>query len=334
MRLVDRIMIRSYLDKGKALDLDTIELPVFKFFRAKYWNRPDVEKIIPFNKKREQETIYERVCLKLPKTHMEDIYENKIFPALRYIEKSGLYTLEGMEHSKYNPYTLTGRPSNTNNGVNYAALNKEDGSRDRFSSRFDSGVLVEFDFDAYHLRLIANLINYDFPEKSVHDHLGKMYYDTDRLTQEEYEESKRISFRVLYGGIPKEFENISYFKNVKNYIFSLWDIYNRKGYMETPIYKRKFYKHNYEEMNPQKLFNYQIQAYETEKNIEVILSLKELLKDKKTKMILYTYDSLLFDVSPADGKEIVAQISKLMDMPTKAKYGKNYGNMKPLKITI
>jgi DNA polymerase I-like protein with 3'-5' exonuclease and polymerase domains len=159
-----------------------------------------------------------------------------------------------------------------------------------------------------------------------------MYFDSDRLTKDEYEESKRISFRVLYGGIPKEFENIDYFKSVKNYIFELWDIYNGKGYIETPIFKRRFYKINYEEMNPQKLFNYLIQAYETEKNIEVILSIQELLKDKKTKMILYTYDSLLFDISPADGKNIVGEIHKLMDMPTKAKYGKNYGDMKPLKL--
>jgi hypothetical protein len=332
VRLADKILIRSYLKDGKAIDLDTIELPVFKFFKSKYWNRPDVEKIIPENKRREQELIYERVYSKMESSETEEIYLNKIIPALEFIESSGLYTANGMEQSKYNPYTLTGRPSNTNNGINYAALNKDDGSRNRFLSRFDSGVLVEFDFDAYHLRLIANLIEYEFPEKSVHDHLGKMYFDTERLTKEEYEESKKISFRVLYGGVPKEFENIKYFKDVKNYIFELWDIYNRKGYIETPIYKRKFYKHNYEEMTPQKLFNYQIQAYETEKNIEVILSIQQLLKNKKTKMILYTYDSLLFDVSPADGKGIIGEIHNLMDMPTKAKYGKNYGDMKPLKL--
>ena len=324
--------MRSYLNNGKAIDLDTIELPVIKFFKSKYWNRPDVDKIIPENKRREQEEVYSRVYSKMNASPTEEHYEKEIIPALRYIEKSGLYTKKAMEYSRYNLWTLTGRPSNTFGGINYAALNKDDGSRSRFESRFDNGVLIEFDFDAYHLRLIANLIDYEFPEKSVHSHLGKMYYDTDNLSDEEYEESKRISFRVLYGGIPKEFENIKYFKNVKTYIFELWDIYNRKGYIETPIYKRKFYKKNYEEMTPQKLFNYQIQAYETEKNIGVILSIQKLLKDKKTKMILYTYDSLLFDVSPADGKEIVGEIHKLMDMPTKAKYGKNYGDMKPLKL--
>jgi len=332
MRLIDDISIRSYLTNGKAIDLDAIQLPVFKFFNSKYWNRPDVMKIIPENKRREQQTIYQRVFDKMEPSNCEETYKSKIIPALEEIEKSGLYTANGMEYSKYNPYTLTGRPSNTNQGINYAALNKNDGSRDRFLSRYDSGVLVEFDFDAYHLRLIANLIDYEFPEKSVHDHFGKMYFDTDRFTDEEYQESKKVSFRVLYGGVPKEFESIDYFKDVKNYIFKLWDIYNGKGYIETPIYKRRFYKKNYEEMNPQKLFNYLIQAYETEKNIEVILSIQKFLADKKTKMVLYTYDSLLFDVCPDDGKEIINQLHTLMDKPTKAKYGKNYGDMKPLKL--
>ena len=167
MRLADKILIRSYLKDGKAIDLDTIELPVFKFFKSKYWNRPDVEKIIPENKRREQELIYERVYSKMESSETEEIYLNKIIPALEFIESSGLYTANGMEQSKYNPYTLTGRPSNTNNGTNYAALNKDDGSRNRFLSRFDSDVLVEFDFDAYHLRLIANLIEYEFPENRI-----------------------------------------------------------------------------------------------------------------------------------------------------------------------
>ena len=33
-------------------------------------------------------------------------------------------------YTEYNLYTSTGRPSNKFSGVNYAALNKEDGSRE------------------------------------------------------------------------------------------------------------------------------------------------------------------------------------------------------------
>ena len=35
-------------------------------------------------------------------------------------------------YTQYNPYTITGRPSNRHMGVNYSALNKSDGSRECF----------------------------------------------------------------------------------------------------------------------------------------------------------------------------------------------------------
>lgn len=332
MDILKQILIRSYLNTGKATDLETIQLPIFKFFGHKYWNRNDVHMIIPKNKHREQEAINSRVLAGMPKAICEETYIDRIAPLFEAIENNGIFTTTGTEHSKYNLYTLTGRPSNTNNGVNYAALNKDDKSRARFISRHESGVLVEFDYDAYHLRLIAGLIDYEFSEPSVHSHLGKMYFDTNNLTNEEYEESKRISFRVLYGGIPKEFENIEYFRKTKTYIFELWDNYNERGYIETPIFGRRFYKKNYEDMSPQKLFNYLIQAYETEKNIEVMEKIQALLKDRKTKLVLYTYDSFLFDVAPEDGKSLLFELKALMGLPTKSKYGKNYDAMRPLAL--
>ena len=44
-----------------------------------------------------------------------------------------------------------------------------------------------------------------------------------------------------------------------------------------------------------------IQAYETESNIKKILSIQDYLLDKKTKLVLYGYDSFLFDFSKLDG---------------------------------
>jgi hypothetical protein len=59
-------------------------------------------------------------------------------------------------------------------------MNKEDGTRSAFCSRFESGALVEMDFDSYHVRLIAKLIGYKLPLTSVHDYLGRFYFDTAR----------------------------------------------------------------------------------------------------------------------------------------------------------
>ena len=100
-------------------------------------------------------------------------YNDEILDNLSCIEKNGLITTEGKVFSEYNLYTSTGRPSNRFGGINFAALNKKDGSRKKFISRFKNGVLVEMDFDAYHLRLIADKVEYDFPKGSVHEHMAK-----------------------------------------------------------------------------------------------------------------------------------------------------------------
>jgi hypothetical protein len=55
-------------------------------------------------------------------------------------------------YSQYNLWTTTGRPSNSFGSVNFAALPPE--KRKGFVAENDS--LIEFDFDAYHLRLIAD----------------------------------------------------------------------------------------------------------------------------------------------------------------------------------
>ena len=68
-------------------------------------------------------------------------------------------------------------------------------------------------------------------------------------------------------------------------------------------------------MNPQKLFNYQIQAFETESNVEMIKLLFKELNGYDSKLILYTYDSFLIDFNPTDGKKLLALPSP--DVPVK-----------------
>ena len=109
--------------------------------------------------------------------YVEDIeyYDQDILEVLSKIESNGLQTTNGMVYTEYNPYTSTGRPSNRFGGMNFAALNKKDGSRKQFISRHKRGTLVEFDFDAYHPRLIGELVEYKFPNGSAHEHLAETY---------------------------------------------------------------------------------------------------------------------------------------------------------------
>jgi hypothetical protein len=83
-------------------------------------------------------------------------------------------------------------------------------------------------------------------------------------------------------------------------------------------------------MNAQRLFNYYIQAFETEYNIELISKLFELLENRKTRLILYVYDSFLFDFAQEDGKELFLSIKDLIssNFPAKVKYGFTYSSLK------
>lgn len=265
-----------------------------------------------------------------------NFYNNDIIPNLCEIESSGLYvdsvkfikhfndkekliTDKNLVYSKYNLYTATGRPSNNYGGVNYAALEKKDGTRESFISRFPDGYLLEFDFDGYHLKLISKLIEYEIPEDlSIHEYLGRYYFDTDKLTAAQYKESKEISFKIIYGGHSKDFQEIPYFKNVFEYIDKLWLEFNINKFIKSPI-SGKIIKKNSEKTNKNKFFNYIIQLLETEYSMIVVKDLLQLIEFNKlkSKLVLYTYDSFLFDCSPED----ITIVSILKEQLKKYKIG-------------
>jgi hypothetical protein len=212
---------------------------------------------------------------------------------------------EGRVYSQYNYHTTTGRPSNAFRGFNFAAMNKEDGTRAAFCSRFENGALVEMDFDSYHVRLIARLVGYELPQSSIHDYLGRFYFGTDTLTDEQRNESKAITFRLLYGGIDSEFLSIPFFKQVNDFIYKLWAQWKSKGKIQTPILCRDITKDMVTNMTANKLFNYFLQAVETEVSVQKLRQVQVALYGKETKMILYTYDSIIFDVPMLEAKEIL-----------------------------
>tara|TARA_B100000674_G_scaffold144185_1_gene113803 strand:- start:142 stop:1053 length:912 start_codon:yes stop_codon:yes gene_type:complete len=255
-------------------------------------------------------------------------YNDEILNNLSFIEKNGLMTTEGKVFSEYNLYTSTGRPSNRFGGINFAALNKKDGSRKKFISRFKNGVLVEMDFDAYHLRLIADKINYEFPQGSVHEHMAQ-FYGVD------YEEAKRLSFQYLYGYIPEDVIQINpYFSKVHDYIEGLWNIYKNDDFVESDIYKRRIYKENLLDMNANKLFNYTIQLMETENNMKVLSALIPEIREYKSKLILYSYDSFLLDFNIEDGLDYLMKVKNILEQdkkyPVKVSWGLNYHDMEDI----
>ena len=107
-------------------------------------------------------------------------------------------------------------------------------------------------------------------------------------------------------------------------------VFKSNNYIKTDIYNRKLLSKNYTDMNKNKLFNYLIQAYETESNIKTIIELKHYLLDKKTKLVLYGYDSFLFDFSKQDGVSTLTEIRDILERNghmVKSQAGSNYGEM-------
>ena len=80
-------------------------------------------------------------------------------------------------------------------------------------------------------------------------------------------------------------------------------------------------------MNPQKLMNYIMQNLETSNNVLILKEVLRFLKDKKTNVVLYTYDALLFDFCKEDGKETLEKLKEILESdkkyPVKYKHSDN-----------
>ena len=320
-----------YMNTGNPLNLEQIDTNAHNFLNMKYYKKENINTIVPVMKHLEKCRIISKILKDTIEKYDQSVnmsYNNEVLDNLTYIEKNGLQTTNGKLYSEYNIYTSTGRPSNRFGGTNFAALNKSDGSRKPYVSRFKSGVLVEMDYDAYHLRLIADKIGYDFPDGSVHEHMSKLY-------KVDYEEAKRLSFQYLYGHLPHEVVQMNpYFSRVYDYIKNLWKEYNSKEFIVSDIYNRRIYKKNLGDMNANKLFNYTIQLMETENNMKVLSELIPQLEEDKSKLILYSYDSFLLDFNMEDGLDYIMKVKEILEQkgkyPVKVSWGLNYHEMKDI----
>lgn len=246
-----------------------------------------------------------------------------------YFRDKNVNIHNSMVYSEYNIFTSTGRPSNRFGKINYAALNKEDDCRKCFISRFnDDGFLFSIDYSAYHPHIISNLINYEFDiSENIYKYLGKQYFNKEILDDVDIKKSKNITFQNLYGGIRDEYKRIKYFEKVCEYINHRWNFFLNNGYVETPVFKRKITDKHISDPNPNKLFNYILQAAETEFSIQNIDRVNNYLRNKESKVILYTFDSILVDFCKKDGNQCLVNIKNIMvdnKFPVKCHVGKNY----------
>ena len=232
-------------------------------------------------------------------------------------EKYFYETDSEMVYTSYNFKTLTTRPSNRFGGVNFAALNKEDGSRQAFIPRNDE--FIEYDITAYHPTLAAKLVGYSFSDSDIHKSFAQMY-------GVDYQKAKELTFKQLYGGVFEQYKDLDFFKLTSEYIRTNWETYETEGKLICPISNHEFKLDELENMNPQKLFNYVLQNMETSVNIKILYRILKLLKNKQTKLVLYTYDSFLFDFAKGE-EDVMEQIQNVfseLKLYIKIKNGSSY----------
>jgi hypothetical protein len=348
----------KYLDDGDPLDLEARATNAHVFIKTRLRDLKDANRSIPlykhaklFDEKLAEFDIPSAELWKDPSFiftngTMTDCFARLEMEGLAIDEETFLknfgdgqkkHIKNGRIYTHYNLFTATGRPSNAFGGVNYAALKKSGGERDGFISRYgDDGMLVMMDYNAFHPRLIAHLSNFNLPGNvNPYEYLAKYYFDKDNPDEEDAAVAKGLTFQMLYGGVDKKWLHIPYVAKVQEYIDHRWKYFEEYGYIETPKYFRKIKPCHIGDATPNKLFNYILQAFETEMAVGVLNELQTHLNGKLTKPVLYTYDSILFDAHRSDGRETLRQIKAIMEgskFPVKVYVGKSYGDLRKIEL--
>jgi len=304
------------------------------FYYQKHESKPDLNKIIPIVKHYEKcELIWEQVknyCVSGNEKYLDKaskvfyIVESngiRIDPYLfnkYYDPHNEMYSIHyNTIYTHYNLNTMTGRPSNSFNNINFAALKKDDGGRKCFVPKND--YFVEYDITAYHPTLVAKMIGFDFGDELPYEYFS-------REANIDINDAKVEMIKQMYGGVYKKYEHIEFFKQMKQYLGEIWEIFENTGVFEIKEFNLIFRKDNLKDMNPPKLLSYIIQATETYYNVEMMWEMLKLLRNKQTQLILYTYDSFCFDVNKNE-KEILVEIENIItnnNLKFKSKRGLNY----------
>ena len=269
--------------------------------------------IIPIVKHYELcETIFRdlKANINIEKTKYDEFFNSRVSMVFNAIERNGVRihneTFEEYFHpvdgeyvyTQFNLKTTTTRPSNKFKNVNYAALNKENGCRKSFIPR--NNRFVEIDISAYHPSLAARLINYEFTTNDIHSHFATLY-------NVNYKKSKELTFKQLYGGVFESYKKLEFFQGIEKYVGDNWKKFQSDGFIECPVSGYRYEKEKLQNMNPQKLFNYVLQNLETSMNVRILWDMFCILRNCKTKLVLYTYDSFLFDLDDSE-KNILEEI--------------------------
>ena len=311
------------LNFNKYIDESNYDTPVHTNFNRQKYYLPELNTLVPISKHYEK---WENIHNILEYGEVNEFLNTKFTNVFYNIEKNGIgidpkkfnkyFEVTWKDNSiygntvytQYNLYNLTTRPSNAFNGVNYAALPK-DHARESFEP--NNYVFVEFDYSAYHPRIIAKMISYTFE--------GEPYDEVP----------KEIMFQNIYGGIRDEYAWFPFFVKLNEWLDNKWKEF-KSTHVNSLILPTgaTIPQVKIENPNKNKILSYLIQAYETYYNTLTLERILKLLEGKKTKIVLYTYDSILLDVEKSEIKKLLPLIKQELEadgFPTRMSVGENYG---------
>lgn len=316
-------------------DFSTIELvkfPLHNHYTTLYKNISNITSIIPTHKLLEHcRKRFDNIShlIKDNQNLSLDFYNNTFVDVITKLEsnpinidldyfKNHKLLIDDKLYSNYNIYNTYSRPTNVINGYNLTAISSKDDSRKSIIPNND--YLIEFDYKNYQIHLLADLVNHKFKTNDIYTELMEVYNSDNR------EESKKESMFYLFGDIKENpFPNNIFFKK----FFDFKNKLSNLQHFKSPISNKEILLENTNKDIPRIL-----QVIETEKNVLTMKKIQEYLFNKKSKLILYFYDSFLIDYSKQDKKQTLIDLKSIIEKETycSIKFGKNFKDMELFEI--
>ena len=180
---------------------------------------------------------------------------------------------------------------------------------------------VSLDYNGAEVRTFLSLCGHEQPQEDIHNWNKRHLYGSSIL---EREAAKVMFFSTFYNPSDSSFEGTIYSRKQV-----LDKFYDGKA-VKTPM-GRKI------NVNEWKAFNYLIQSTTSDLTLDRAVALDKALEGKKSKVAFIIHDEVVLDIAD-DEREELSELKKVFGNTkmgrylTNVKAGKNFGEMKELKI--
>jgi neutral trehalase len=168
------------------------------------------------------------------------------------------------------------------------------------------------------------MLNFHLPsDTDIYLYLNEQYKFSSKIDRSEI---KMDFFKYIYGTkcYDSELSNI-----INKFKDSLFNIFQNFGYVKSFFLKRKVFFNSKTINQSNILFNYFLQNAETEYNLLKIQKILSNVPQQNCKLVLYTYDSFLFEIDK-NQPQLIEQIKSILQedgIPVTIQVGTNYGNL-------